>query len=67
MKSFLTAFGRVKIARVAEEDLDSVIRIHTDGIVFNKEMKFYFDHLLPEDKTTGLINWINVNNYSLIS
>jgi hypothetical protein len=67
LKSFLTAFGRVKTARIAEEDLDSCVRIHTDGIVFNKEMKFYFDHLLPEDKTTGLINWINVNNYSLIS
>ena len=67
LKSFLTAFGRVKTARIAEEDLDSCVRIHTDCVIFNKEMKFYFDHLLPEEKTTGLINWINVNNYSLIS
>lgn len=67
LKSFLTAFGRVKIARVAEEDLDSVIRVHTDGIAFNKEMSLCFDHIIPEDKTTGLIKWNNVNNYSLIS
>ena len=64
LKSFLTAFGRVKVAEVAQQDLESCIRIQTDGIVFNKDIKLNF-HLLGRDsKTTGLIRWDNVNKYS---
>lgn len=66
LKSFLTAFGRVKIAEVAQEDLNAVIRIHTDGIAFNKKMKLSYNGLIPEDKTTGKINFKNVNSYSLL-
>ena len=40
LKSFLTAYGRVQIARVAEVDLDAVRRIHTNSVAFNKKMKF---------------------------
>ena len=47
-------------------DLDATIRVHTDGVVFNKEMKLNFPRLVPEDKTTGLIKWDGVNNYQLI-
>jgi len=36
LKSFLTAYGRVKIAEVAQTNLDGMLRCHTDGIVFNK-------------------------------
>ena len=64
LKSFLTAFGRVKIAEVALENINDVIRIHTDGIAFKKQMKFNITGLIAEDKTTGLINYKNVNNYS---
>lgn len=64
LKSFLTAFGRVKIAEVALTNIENVIRIQTDGIVFNKQVKLCFPLLLKEEKTTGLINWINVNKYS---
>jgi len=63
LKSFLTAFGRVKIAEVAQIDLDSVIRIQTDGIVFNKDIKLEFPLLVRDDKTTGLIHFDNVNKY----
>jgi hypothetical protein len=40
IKPFLTAFGRIQIAKWVIENnlLDNVIRIHTDGIVFNKEI-----------------------------
>ena len=67
LKSFLTAFGRVKIADVAIQKLDAVIRIHTDGIAFNQKMKLNIAGLLPEDKTTGLIKFEHVNKYQIIS
>jgi hypothetical protein len=64
LKSFLTAYGRVKIAEVALTNIENVIRIQTDGIVFNKQVKLCFPLLVKDDKTTGLIKWINVNQYS---
>ena len=67
LKSFLTAFGRVKIAEVALENLDAVKRIHTDGIAFNQKMKFNIAGLIPEDKTTGLIKFDHVNKYEIIA
>ena len=63
LKSFLTAYGRVKIAEVAQTDLEGCLRMHTDGIVFDKPMKDKFVGLIKEDKTTGKINWKGVNNY----
>ena len=67
LKSFLTAYGRVKITEVIMADVESVLRIHTDGVVFNKKMKFYLQRLIVEDKTTGKINWKGVNNYTCLS
>jgi hypothetical protein len=64
LKSFLTAYGRIKIAQIALEDLDNVIRIHTDGIAFQCKKAFKIPLLLVEQKTTGLIEYFNVNNYS---
>jgi hypothetical protein len=67
LKSFLTAYGRVKIAEVAQTDLDGVIRIQTDGIVFDKKMKSKFPNLIPDPKTTGMINYEHVNKYKMIN
>jgi hypothetical protein len=67
LKSFLTAYGRVKIAEVAMTNIDGCIRIHTDGIVFNKKMTETFTGLIKEDKTTGNIKWKGVNNYTCLS
>ena len=64
LKSFLTSFGRVKIANVATYNLNDVIRVQTDGIVFTSQLKVNFPLLIKEDKTTGLIKWENVNKYS---
>jgi hypothetical protein len=63
IKPFLVSFGRNKIAEVALQDLENVIRVHTDGIVFSKPQKLDFDNLIEEDKTTGKIEWINCNKY----
>jgi hypothetical protein len=64
LKSFLTAFGRVQIAEVAQSFVDHTIRIHKDGIVLNKDVKVDFTNLIREAKSTGLIRWENPNKYS---
>jgi hypothetical protein len=41
----------------------SLVRIHTDGLVFNKPINFEKYNLdyypMPEDKSTGKINYLN--------
>jgi hypothetical protein len=65
IKPFLTAFGRLKIMKFIHKcDIEkSIVRIHTDGLVFNKPIdfeKYNLDYYcLPEDKTTGRINFHN--------
>jgi hypothetical protein len=63
VKAFLTSYGRNEVAKVALKDIDNCIRIHTDGCCFIKEQNFKIDKLIPEQKTTGLIDWNNVNSY----
>jgi hypothetical protein len=43
--------------------IDNVIRIHTDGVTFDKPYIVKSENLLPEDKTTGHIRFDNANNY----
>jgi hypothetical protein len=54
IKSFLHALGRNKIANIVLQDIDSVIRICTDGICFNKPFENEIPNFIPEPKTTGL-------------
>lgn len=63
IKAFLTSCVRNLTAFAAYEHLDNVIRIHTDCIVFNKKVKLYIPYLVPEEKTSGMIKWNNVNSY----
>jgi hypothetical protein len=66
LKPFITSFGRIQTAKIALENLDSVIRIHTDGIVFDKPITTDLPNFIPEKKTTGRIQWNNVNDYHRI-
>ncbi len=66
LKSFLTSYGRVKIAEVIMTDIESVLRCQTDGVVFNKKMRLDFQRLIEDPKTTGLIKWHHVNKYEKI-
>ena len=70
MKPFITSFARCKTARTINDNnlIDNVIRIHTDGIVLDKEFDFskYNIEIIPEDKTTGKFEFININNYNRI-
>jgi hypothetical protein len=60
-------YARLNISNVALDNLDNVIRIQTDGIVFCDEIdNTKYENLKPEDKTTGIIKWHNVNNYKSV-
>jgi hypothetical protein len=71
IKPFLVAEARVRCAQIALSDPDHVIRIQTDGIIFdrpinsnpNTPFKTNFDGLIPEDKTTGSFYFHHVNSY----
>ena len=63
LKPFITAWGRIQTARIALQNLDNVIRIHTDGITYDKPITTDLPNFIPEKKTTGLIQFDNVNKY----
>jgi len=65
IKPWITAYGRNKIANVCLHDIDNVVRVQTDGVCFKKKQNFgkKYVTLIPEDKTTGLIEWANVNKW----
>lgn len=70
IKPFITAFVRCKVFKaILDNDLlDNVIRIHTDGIILNKEFNFdiYDAELISEEKSTGKIQFKNINDYNII-
>jgi hypothetical protein len=68
IKPFLLAKSRDMIGKVAIKYIDSVIRLHTDNVTFNKqhddvvfESKTF--KLTKENKTTGLIEWRRCDCY----
>ncbi len=67
LKPFFTSYTRnYKSNLILDENLlDCLIRTHTDNITLTRPHNF--THLkyypLPEDKTSGLITWSNVNRY----
>lgn len=63
LKPFITSYARIKIARIALQNLTSVVRIHTDGIMYNKDIKQEIKNFIPELKTTGNIYINNVHDY----
>jgi hypothetical protein len=66
LKPFVTAHGRNQTARIVAEHIDDVLRVHTDGICFSKPLTKDIDNFVSEDKTTGLIEFNNINNYKLL-
>ena len=69
MKPFLLAKGQIVTSNVCMLYVDDLVRVHTDGIVFSKEHNDIMTHykcyptLLPEEKSTGLIDWQTQNTY----
>jgi hypothetical protein len=56
---FLLAYARNKVAKVALKNIGNVVRVYSDNITFNKDIKLNITNLLLEDKTTGKIEWRN--------
>ena len=63
LKPFITAHGRNQTARVVADNINDVLRVHTDGICFNKPYDKVIENFVPEDKTTGLIEFSTINSY----
>jgi hypothetical protein len=58
-KPFLMAFMRNKVARVAYQHLDNVVRIYADAVIFNKPFDFKEKDFIPEAKSTGVMMYRN--------
>ena len=63
LKPFITSYGRNKTARVALRMIDNVIRIHTDGICFNKPYTLKSEHFHADDKYTGRLKFNSIKSY----
>ena len=64
LKSFLTSYGRCHIGEIIiKAGLENVKRVHTDGVVFKKDIDLDIDNFIREKKTTGLICWKSINDY----
>ena len=50
LKSFLTDFGRVKIAKIALQNIDNIVRIQTDSITFDQPIKLTINNFAIDDK-----------------
>ena len=66
LKPFITSYARLIVASVALDNVDSVIRIRTDNITYNKPIEHNIPNLIPEGKTTGKIDWKHTNKYNKI-
>ena len=66
MMPFLSSYGRVKIANVIYPHIEKVVRIYTDGVVFNAPIDIPLnlkEVFVLESKTTGRITFKNSQSY----
>ena len=64
LKSFITSQARNDIATFSiKHGLKNVIRIATDCVSFSKDINNDDENYGVEDKTTGMIQFYNVNKY----
>jgi len=65
-KAFITDYARIKIAKVALLDINNVIRIQTDGIVYDKPLDRKIQNFVLEEDKTGTFEWFNVNSWEKV-
>jgi L-cysteine desulfidase len=64
LKSFITSQARNDIAYFSIlHGLENVSRIQTDSVSFSKDINNDDENYSKEDKSTGLIEFYNVNKY----
>ena len=66
LKSFITSYGRTKIAYIALRDIENVIKIQTDSIAYDKEIKHEISSLIVDPKTTGYIKFVNNRDFKKV-
>lgn len=59
LKAFLTDFGRVKIAKIAMDNIENVVRIQTDSITFDTNPMLSIYNFQIDDKKTGRFEVLN--------
>ena len=59
LKHFLTDFGRIKIALIALQNIDNVVRIQTDSITFDKPIVLNINNFAIDEKKTGKFEILN--------
>lgn len=59
LKAFLTDFGRVKIAKIALQDINNVVRIQTDSITFDKPIILNINNFVIDNKKCGKFEILN--------
>lgn len=59
LKAFLTDFGRIKIAKIALQNIDNVVRIQTDSITFDKPINLTINNFAIDEKKTGKFEILN--------
>ena len=59
LKAFLTDFGRVKIAKIALQNIDNVVRIQTDSITFDKPIVLNINNFAIDEKKCGKFEIVN--------
>jgi hypothetical protein len=62
LKSWINSFCRCEIAKTILKNIDNVVRVQTDSITYNKDIKPDTTEK-REDKTSGFILFKTVNNY----
>jgi hypothetical protein len=63
LKPWITAQARADMGRLAIQHLPNIVRIQTDSITFDTNIEINDPNYALESKTTGLIQWFNVNKY----
>jgi hypothetical protein len=70
LKPFIVSYGRYLMTDIIMENIEAVVRVQTDSVTFNTSMddiiKSKYKDMVPEAKSSGLINWENVNKYTKI-
>lgn len=63
LKAQITSYARCYIGNLAIEDLDNLIRIHTDSMSFSKPYPIVKNIFKREEKSSGMIQFYNCNKY----
>jgi hypothetical protein len=59
LKSFITDYGRCKMAKIALQNINDVVRIQTDSISYKRNIKPIIENFILEEDKTGEFEILN--------